>query len=208
MTVTRAEAIKRLESGHSRIEELLGMVPPRARSTPGIGGGTWTPKDLVGHLASWEERALEALEAWDRGEPAPIDRLLRSNALSTLNTGWVQEKTDWTWVRARRHAAGVHARVVTAIREMPDARWSSPATLRGRKPLGDRLGSILGGPAGLFMHADAHLERPASRCWPGPRPARPGPRRRSGARDQVMLMFFGTVFTKTLVGSKIRTTTW
>jgi hypothetical protein len=158
MTVTRAEAIRRLESGHARIEALLERVPARARTSPGVGGGTWTPKDLVGHLASWEERALEALDSWSREEPAPIDRLLRSKALSALNAGWVEEKTAWTWSRARRQAAGVHTRVVTAIAEMPDARWSAPATPRGRKPLGDRLGSILGGPSGHFKHADAHVE--------------------------------------------------
>jgi DinB family protein len=158
MTVSRAEAIRRLESGHARIETLLGSVSAQARTAPGVGGGTWTPKDLVGHLASWEERALEALEAWSRGEPAPIDRLFRSRSLSALNAGWVDEKTAWTWARARRHAAGVHTRIVTAILEMPEARWSAPATPRGRKPLGDRLGSILGGPAGPFMHADAHVQ--------------------------------------------------
>jgi DinB family protein len=158
MTVSRAEAIGRLESGHARIETLLVSVPVGARTAPGLGGGTWTPKDLVGHLASWEERALEALEAWSRGEPAPIDRLFRSRSLSALNAGWVDEKAPWTWGRARRQAAGVHTRVVTAILELPDTRWTAPATPRGRKPLGDRLGSILGGPAGPFMHADAHVE--------------------------------------------------
>jgi DinB family protein len=158
MTVTRGEAIRRLESGQARIEALLARVPARARTSPGVGGGTWTPKDLVGHLASWEERALEALDSWSHGEPAPIDRLLRSKALSALNAGWVEEKTAWTWGRTRRHAEGMHTRIVTAIAEMPDATWSAPATRRGRKPLGDRLGSILGGPSGHFMHAEAHVE--------------------------------------------------
>jgi DinB family protein len=158
MTVPRAEAIRRLESGHARIEALLRSIPVGARAAPGLGGGTWTPKDLVGHLASWERQALEALEAWSRGEPATIDGLLRSRPLSALNAGWVQEKAPWTWARTRREAAVVHTRVVTAILEMPDASWAASATPRGRKPLGDRLGSILGGPAGPFMHADAHVE--------------------------------------------------
>jgi DinB family protein len=158
MTVTRAEAIRRLESGHARIEELLAMVPARAKTIPGVGGGTWTPKDLVGHLASWEERAIEALDAWSRGEPAPIDRLLRSKALSSLNAGWVEEKSAWTWARTRRQAADVHARILDAIREMADSEWRAPATRRGRKPLGDRLGSILGGTDGPFLHADAHVK--------------------------------------------------
>jgi DinB superfamily len=158
MTVSRREAIRLIEAGHARIEELLERVPARARTHPGVGGGTWSPKDLVGHLASWEERACEALDAWDRGEPAPIDRLLRSRSLSSLNAGWVEEKGPWTWARTRGHAAEAHTRLLDAIREMPDDRWQAPATPRGRKPLGGRLGSILGGPAGPFRHADAHVE--------------------------------------------------
>ena len=71
---TREEAIDILERGHAAIRRLLKQVPPHWMARPGVGGGTWTPKDLLGHLCLWEEKVLEALAAWDAGERAPIDR--------------------------------------------------------------------------------------------------------------------------------------
>jgi hypothetical protein len=40
---------------------------------------------------------------------------------------------------------------------MPDARWENPATPRGRKSLGHRMGQLLVG-RGPFEHADAHVQ--------------------------------------------------
>jgi hypothetical protein len=69
---TRRAAIRVLEEGRARIEELLDRLPRSAMATPGLGGGAWSPKDLIGHLTSWEEHALDALAAWGRDERAPI----------------------------------------------------------------------------------------------------------------------------------------
>ena len=65
--VTREEAIGILERGHATIRRLMKQVPPHRMARPGVGGGTWTPKDLLGHLCMWEEKVLEALVAWDEG---------------------------------------------------------------------------------------------------------------------------------------------
>ena len=43
------------------------------------------------------------------------------------------------------------------IRTMPDARWENPATARGRKSLGHRIGQLLVG-AGPFEHDEAHAK--------------------------------------------------
>lgn len=66
---------------------------------------------------------------------------------------------------------------------MPDATWDAPPTTRLRRSLGHVLGGIVGGPAGLFTHASAHL--PHLRAYvesvrdPGPpapgAPGTPGP---------------------------------
>ena len=70
---TRTEAIDILDAGHARIRRLLKQIPPHWIARAGVGGGEWSPKDLLGHLCFWEEKVLEALAAWDAGERAPID---------------------------------------------------------------------------------------------------------------------------------------
>jgi hypothetical protein len=49
----------------------------------------------------------------------------------------------------------VHGELIRALRTMTDARWENPATPRGRKSLGHRIGQLLVG-VGPFEHADAH----------------------------------------------------
>ena len=160
---TRREALRLLVEGRARIEEQLDRLPKSAMTTTGIGGGTWSPKDLIGHLASWEEHALDALAAWERGERAPIDDLWFTLSTTALNDQLVQRKAPWSLARVRRDADAVHEELLRAIRSMPEGRWRAPATPRGRKPLGTRLGAILAGSGGApFAHDVAHLKSLAS----------------------------------------------
>jgi len=153
---TRREAIAILEEGRARIDELLDLLPRAAMTIPGLGGGAWSPKDLIGHLASWEEHALDALAAWGRDQRAPIDGLWRTVSITRINDQAVRRKASWSLAKVLRESERTHEELLEAIRSMPDARWRSPATSRGRKPLGARLGSILVG-AGPFAHDAAHL---------------------------------------------------
>lgn len=156
---TRRDALRILEEGRARIDELLDRLPSGALTIHGIGGGTWSPKDLIGHLASWEEHALDALAAWRRGERAPIDDLWFTLSTSALNDQAVQRKDPWSVAKVRRDADAVHEELLEAIRTMPDRRWRTPATAKGRKPLGSRLGAILQGSGGApFAHDLAHVK--------------------------------------------------
>jgi hypothetical protein len=157
MTQTRQEALAILEQGRREVRVLLRRLPQASLVEPGLDRGEWSPKDLVGHLASWEEWALEALSAWDRGERAPIDRELHDRGVDAVNADAVASKAKLTLDEVLHDAEVTHASLMDAIRAISDAAWERPATARGRKTLGHRLGQILGGPGGGFRHADAHL---------------------------------------------------
>jgi hypothetical protein len=153
---SRRAALRTLREGRERTLELLERVPRGGFTRPGLGGGEWSPKDLVGHLSSWEEYALDALAAWERGARAPIDDLQFTVSTSRINRQNVERKSSWPAARVRRESHRTHAELLEAIERLTDARWRKPATPRGRKPLGLRIGGILGGPAGPFRHDEAH----------------------------------------------------
>jgi hypothetical protein len=153
---TRHEAIDILEQGHGRIRRLLKLIPPPRMASTGVGGGGWTPKDLIGHLCYWEENVLEALTAWDAGERAPIDRAIHDRSIDAINAAAVRRRSRHTMARVLRDWDNVHGELIRTIRTMPDARWENPATPRGRKALGHRMGQLLVG-RGPFEHADAHV---------------------------------------------------
>ena len=155
--LSRRQAIVFLEADRAQILALCERLSPQDMVTPGLGGGEWSPADLLGHLETWEEHALRALDAWARGEPAPIDRALRTDGLTTVNRAEVERKAGRSGAEALRHAAATHATLLARIDALTDRVWRSPATPRGRTPLGHRLGQILAGPRDPFRHDTAHV---------------------------------------------------
>lgn len=153
---SRRAALRLIVEGRARTSDLIDRLPQDLLTRPGLGGGEWSPKDLIGHLASWEEYALDALASWERGERAPIDDLQFTVGTNRINRQNVERKASWSVARVRREAQRTHAELLETIERLTDARWRDPATPRGRKPLGVRLGGILGGPAGPFRHDEAH----------------------------------------------------
>jgi hypothetical protein len=151
---TEREAISILERGHREVLRLVETLVPAARTTTGIGSGAWSPIDLVGHLASWERHALEAMDAWGRGERAPLDRALELRGLNGVNADNLAAAAKLEPDVLMRRST--HAELVAAVRAVPPDAWVRPPLTRGR-PLALRIGSILGGPAGPFRHVDAHL---------------------------------------------------
>src|SRR5687767_4957827 len=153
---SRRAALRTLRESRARTLDLLEQVPSHALTKPGLGGGKWSPKDLLGHLTSWEEYALDALAARERGARAPIDDLQSTVSTSRINRQNVERKASWSVARVRRESERTHSELLEAIEALTDGRWRKPATARGRKPLGLRIGGILGGPAGPFRHDEAH----------------------------------------------------
>lgn len=153
---SRRAALRVLRESRERTLDLLERVPRGGFTRPGLGGGEWSPKDLVGHLSSWEEYALDALAAWERGARAPIDDLQFTVSTSRINRQNVDRKARWSVAKVRRESQRTHAELLEALERLTDARWRKPVTARGRKPLGVRIGGILGGPGGPFRHDEAH----------------------------------------------------
>jgi len=155
---TRREALAIVRTDRRTLLKPIDRLPARALSRAGLGGGDWSPKDLIGHLESWEEHALEALAAWDRGERAAIDRDLEALWLDGVNARNVERKAGARARDAFAHAAETHAALIDAMNGIEDARWDAPVRARGKRTLGQRVGGILGGPEGPFRHDRAHLQ--------------------------------------------------
>lgn len=155
-TPTKREALTIVERGHREVMRLIDDLPSAALTWTGIGGGAWAPADLIGHLAAWEGFALGALDAWERRERAPIDFALDERGLNGVNADALAEASSRRPSALIKRSLETHEALVAAVRAVPADRWAKPPFTRGR-PLGLRVGSILGGPAGPFRHADAHL---------------------------------------------------
>jgi hypothetical protein len=153
---TRADAIRMARDDRERTLALLAALGADALTMPGLGGGEWSPKDLIGHLESWEEHALGALDAWERGEAPRIGGQLRSIGTDELNRREVERKAGRSLEDLRSSAAATHQRLLARFEALSDARWSEPALPGEEHTVGGRLGSILGGELGGFRHDPDH----------------------------------------------------
>jgi len=158
---TRDEAVATLDGLRHQVLTLLARVPEGQRTRTGIGGGDWSVKDLLGHLAHWESLAVEAIEAWGREARPQAEEYFAggAEAIDAANAADVERKSGWDYEDVRTDADEVHERLLGAIRGMTDEDWhrTAPYPAERRNTMVSLVGSILGAPKAPFGHASAHL---------------------------------------------------
>jgi hypothetical protein len=165
---SQEEAISILEEGNARLRELLQSIPePDLIREAAIGGGEWSAKDLIGHIATWEELAIRSLEEWRRGEIPWVERDdgpftgSGNEAVDAINARTVEEKRRLSLEEVRRSGDETHRRLVALIRGLSGDEWTArafyPTENNRRRSLVTLLGAILGAPRAPFGHAFAHI---------------------------------------------------
>jgi hypothetical protein len=70
----KAELLQDIRAQRSRLEKELAALTPEEKTRPGVVG-TWSVKDVMAHLADWEQRFADWYQTGKRGEtpstPAP-----------------------------------------------------------------------------------------------------------------------------------------
>jgi DinB superfamily len=155
---TRDEAIDVVRADRAHTLELIERIAPNALTLPGLGGGEWSPKDLLGHLESWEEHALGSLDAWERGEEPPVGHHLRTIGTDELNRREVERKKDRSLEDTWASVGMTHERLLDRFAALSDARWGEPAGAGDEVTVGERLGGVLGGQLGGFRHDPDHWD--------------------------------------------------
>ena len=173
MNQTPAEAAAILAKGSEALDAAFSQLSADAAEARGtIGGGTWSARDLAGHLATWEEVALRTIEEIRAGRPPSIRTTVTDEAsLDLFNAAAVERKASTGWEETLTIFRATNARLVTTVRAIPDNEWGrvapggSPSTrpLEGglgdnrARTLGEHVGSSTGMPEYPFRHAWAHL---------------------------------------------------
>jgi hypothetical protein len=152
----RRQAIDEVRADRARTLALLDEVAPEAFDATGLGGGEWSPKDLVGHLESWEQHALDAIAAWERGASAPIGVALDTLGTDEVNRREVERKGAAPAEEIRSSAATTHLALVEAMERATEEWWYASPDEDLERSHGQRIGGILGGERGLFRHDPDH----------------------------------------------------
>jgi hypothetical protein len=158
MPVSAPEALRIVQDGHAQVQGLITRLSDEEVSRPGtLGEGGWAVSDLIGHLASWEDRTLEAFRCARTG--GTFQALIGIRSVDELNernmAAWRKRPPE----RVRGDAREIRDRLVRALRDCSPAEWRTLVTMStGRRhQLATLAGSTLGGPEGPFTHAGAHI---------------------------------------------------
>lgn len=162
MKETPAEAAAILARGSEALDAAFSKLSADAAEARGtIGGGTWSARDLAGHLATWEELTLRTIEEVRAGRPPSIRTTVPDEAsLDLFNAAEVERKASTGWEEALTNFRATNARLVAMVRAISDDEWGRVAPSTGNGPartLGEEVGSSTGMPENPFRHAWAHL---------------------------------------------------
>jgi hypothetical protein len=159
--VGRDEALRTLDEGQHRLDELLSGVAQDDLVHPAtIGGGDWSAKDVIGHVAIWEEAAVDAVADIRREEEPRIETYFRKQGgVDRYNAQTMPAIQGLSLDETRARAATAHETLLGEIRGLTDEAWTAPVPYETerRRTLGILLGSITGAPQRPFGHAFAHI---------------------------------------------------
>ncbi|HEX9695218.1 MAG TPA: DinB family protein [Actinomycetota bacterium] len=157
--ISQHEAIDVLERGHATLSALFARLDDEQAQQPKtIGGGDWSAKDLMGHIAFWEELAIEAIESWRAGRRPQAEDIFGSEDVDAANARNHERTTVQTLGEVRERFARAHATLVALIRGTSDEEWLSKPSYpaQRRRALREMLAAVVGAPKGPFDHASAH----------------------------------------------------
>ena len=154
-TPSRAQAKEILVSSRARTMDLVDKLNDRQmKTTSHLGGGSWSVKDLLGHLAGYEEQAV----AIATGKKPRFD-FSRFESVDARNAADMERKRYWTVKRVRDGLEAMRSALLEVIDEMDEERWKAKVQTRtGRSALALVLGKLLvGGKHGLYAHDLDHI---------------------------------------------------
>lgn len=162
MKETPADAAAILAKGAAKLEALFTRLPAEIAEARGtIGGGTWSARDLAGHIESWEEMALRTIEDIRAGRPTTLRNTVTDEAsLDLFNAAEVERKSGRGWEEMLTSFRATNAELVGTVGGIGPEEWDDAVPAAEGNPtrtLGETIGSSTGMSDYPFRHAWAHL---------------------------------------------------
>jgi hypothetical protein len=84
--------------------------------------GTWSGKDVIAHIANWEEFAADAIEEIDAGNPAAWRDDLWIDVIDEMNEELLDPWRDSSSAEVRQYLEAAHFRLMNLAERSPSAR--------------------------------------------------------------------------------------
>ena len=122
--MTRQELISRLDAERTRLEDVIGGLPPDQMTAPGAVGD-WSVKDVLAHLAMWTSRCVTLVFQAEQGQP-PEDVGAMFDGFEALNAADYQLQKDRPLDRVLADFRGSHRQLLRRLGSWPEASLDDP----------------------------------------------------------------------------------
>ena len=110
------EVRRLIDESWEQLQRELAAIPPDRLEEPGAVG-EWSVKDLMAHLAVWDDVAASKAQRHLTGEQFPESEQL---TWQELNDREHAARAGWSVEQARREMEAAHARMLEALSRAPD----------------------------------------------------------------------------------------
>ena len=113
---------RRLNASWQELQEAITGLPDDAMVKPGAVG-EWSVRDIIAHIATWEEEALKALPIIVVGGRLP--RYASQGGIDTFNARQQEAKSHLSLERLRLEMDATHHRLLALLDRVPESAYAS-----------------------------------------------------------------------------------
>jgi hypothetical protein len=121
--------LRRVEMAWAALKESYAGLPDSRLTEPGVVGD-WSVKDILAHVTTWEEEALQHLPVIIAGGRPP--RYVTFGGIDAFNAHMAEQKREITLSDIRRRLDETHSRLLDFIRSAPAGQFTRESRARRR----------------------------------------------------------------------------
>jgi hypothetical protein len=124
------QLLKRLDTAWVTFNESYAGISEREMIEPGVVE-EWSVKDILAHVTTWEEEALQNLPLILAGKPTPRYSQ-RYGGIDAFNARMTEEKRDLSLAEVLRQLDETHRRLIAYVETVPEDQFTREARFRRR----------------------------------------------------------------------------
>ena len=128
--MTRERLLKRLDAAWTDFTDSYAGLPEADLLAAGVTK-TWSVRDIIVHVTTWEEEAVKHLPAILAGRRPPRYSVMYGG-IDAFNALMTARKKDLSLAELLRQQAAVHRRVISLIERAPEDQLVSDSRFRRR----------------------------------------------------------------------------
>ncbi len=123
--MTRAEILKAIKEQHAELLAALEGIPAETLTKRPLVDW-WTPKDLMGHIAMWEQVAIKFIADYKQDGIPKMLGIQDDATLDAYNKRGVALRRDLPWGTVRAEFDATLRELVAAVESLSDADLAKP----------------------------------------------------------------------------------